>query len=163
MTMTSNEIEMRATMRRRFVLRRVMRQAKNDSGSMLVETAVVLPVYLLLTFGFFIFAMGFTSFMSATYAARLGARYGAMHSLSSGSPDSVTDVQTLVRDNMFTPGAVSSPAIIVDYGNRTSGTGGNYTGDLIGVGIVWAQNITIPFYGSKTIYVSTEAYRVITR
>jgi hypothetical protein len=58
---------------------------------------------------------------------------------------------------------VSTPTIIVDYGNRTQGVGGNYTGDLIGVGIIWAQTVQIPFWGSQTYYVTTEAYRVITR
>jgi hypothetical protein len=68
-----------------------------------------------------------------------------------------------VQANLFTPGAIGNPAILVDYGNRNQGVGGNYTGDLIGAGIVWGQNIQIPFHAPWTIYITTEAYRIITR
>jgi len=130
---------------------------------MLVETAVVMPVFFLMAFGFFMFSLALTGYMSATYAARVGARYGAMHSLSSGSPVTTAQIQAVVQANLFTPGSAGNPAILVYYGNRGSGVNGNYSGDLVGVGIVWGQTLNIPFWGSKTFYVSTEAYRVITR
>jgi len=154
---------MRAGFGWRTVLLRGVRAARKQDGTMLVETALVMPVFFLMFFGFVAFSLALIGYMSATYAARVGARYGAMHSASSGSPATVAQIKAVVQDNLFAPGAVSTPTIIVDYGNRTQGVGGNYTGDLIGVGIIWAQTVQIPFWGSQTYYVTTEAYRVITR
>jgi hypothetical protein len=130
---------------------------------MLVETAFVLPVFLLLAFGFFSFSFALMGYLSATNAARIGARYGALHSVSSGSPVTVAQIQAVVQANLFTPGAIGNPAILVYYGDRNQGVGGNYTGDLLGVGVVWGQNIQIPFRGPQTIYITAEAYRIITR
>ncbi len=165
MTMTGGWDEMRAVWRmgRRRALLRARQGAKNQNGSMLVETAFVLPVFLLLAFGFFSFSFALMGYLSATNAARIGARYGALHSVSSGSPVTVAQIQAVVQANLFTPGAIGNPAILVYYGDRNQGVGGNYTGDLLGVGVVWGQNIQIPFRGPQTIYITAEAYRIITR
>ncbi len=131
---------------------------------MVVETAVVLPVFLLLMFGFFQYSLAFTGYMNVVYASQMGARYAAMHSLSSASPATQAQVQAVVQSKMFVPGATSS-GVIVDYGNRTGGSTsvGNYQGDLVGVGVYFYPNLAIPFFPNRSIVIVAQSYRVITR
>ncbi len=141
---------------------------QGEQGSTVIETAVVLPTFLLLLFGFFEYSFGLTAYMNATYAARVGARYASLHSLSSGSPATQDQVKSVVLSQLFVPGAatmITAGNIIVDYGDRMGSTAGagNYQGDLVGVGIIWYQKFDLPFLPSKSIYIATQAYRVIER
>jgi hypothetical protein len=87
-----------------------------------------------------------------------------LHSLSSDNPATVAQVQALIQSNLFLPGS-SNATILVLYGNRGGATAGagNYQGDLVGVGIIWTQNISVPFLPKKTYNIAAEAYRVIQR
>jgi len=137
---------------------------RGQHGAMVLETAIVLPVFIILFMGFCEYSLALASFMNATYAARVGARYASLHSLSSDSPATVAQIQAVIQSNLFLPGS-SNSSILVIYGNR-SGTNvnvGNYQGDLVGVGIVWNQSINVPFLPKKTYNIAAEAYRVIQR
>jgi Flp pilus assembly protein TadG len=140
-----------------------------QQGSILLESALILPAFLLSVFGFFEFSFALAAYMNVTYATRVAARYASLHSLSSAAPATEAQVKQLVLDNLFIPGATSalgSGNVLVLYGNRNPASpaaAGNYQGDLVGVGIFWQQTVNIPFYGSNTFYMSTQAYRVIER
>ncbi len=131
---------------------------------MIVETAFVLPVYFMLFMGFCEFSLALAGYMNATYAARVGARYASLHSLSSDSPATQAQVQSFVRSNLFIPGA-SGATILVLYGNRANSNAGagNYQGDLVGIGVIVNQNLNIPFLYQKSFPIVTEAFRVIQR
>jgi Flp pilus assembly protein TadG len=137
---------------------------RGQHGSMVVETAVVLPVFFVLFIGFCQYSFALATYMNATYAARVGARYASLHSLSSDSPATQAQDEAYIQSLLFFPGA-SKPTVFVYYGDRSGSTSavGNYQGDLVGVLVIWSQNINIPFFKNKTIYIATEAYRVIQR
>jgi hypothetical protein len=113
------------------------------------------------------FTLAFASFLSATYACRYGARWGAMHSNSSGAPATTTQIQSQVKSQMFMPNVIPGRmSIVVYYGNRSNPyavAAGNYQGDLLGVGVIWNQTINLPFGTPQNFYVTTQAYRIITR
>ena len=77
------------------------RQIADDDGSVLVETALVLPFYFLIIFGLISFAMIFFSYCSATYAAKAAVRYAAVHSATTLSPCTSSTIQTIVTANLW--------------------------------------------------------------
>lgn len=94
-----------------------MRRARVDHaypGQGLVEFALVLPVFLLLTLG--IVEMGWLLYTNHTLtnATREGARYAMVHGDRSGDLATVSDVQAVVQDHS---GALSSSVTVqnVDF------------------------------------------------
>jgi Flp pilus assembly protein TadG len=137
--------------------RRIFRER---DGQAVVETALVMPVFILLTFGLFECGMALMSYVNATYAIRMGARYASVHSQTSLSPATTAQIQNIVTSNMYFANSTFS-TVIVSYGDRSGNQGGNYVGDLVGIGYLWSQNLNIPFYGKSNFYVSTQTYRMI--
>jgi Flp pilus assembly protein TadG len=123
--------------------RRIFRER---DGQAVVETALVMPVFI--------------SYVNATYAIRMGARYASVHSQTSLSPATTAQIQNIVTSNMYFANSTFS-TVIVSYGDRSGNQGGNYVGDLVGIGYLWSQNLNIPFYGKSNFYVSTQTYRMI--
>ncbi|WP_269748452.1 TadE/TadG family type IV pilus assembly protein [Actinoplanes awajinensis] len=68
---------------------RVKRRARNDRGVAALETAIVMPVLLLIMFGIIDMGRMLQQFIQLTEAAREGARLGALNG-------SVTDVKTKI-------------------------------------------------------------------
>lgn len=122
-----------------------------------------MPVFLAVLFGIIAFMMLLVSYISACYAANVGARYASVHSLTSLQPASTTDDANVVKANLIFMPSTNTPMVLVYYGNR-SGVPGNYVGDDVGIAvIVFYQTLTIPFWGSQTMEVQAQAYRFITR
>jgi Flp pilus assembly protein TadG len=146
---------------------RGLRGKQGEAGSMMIETAIVLPVFCIMLFGFFEYSLGLAAYMNAVYAARIGARFASLHSLSSQSPATQSQVEAVVQANLFLPffSGGTAPYSAVYYGQaqyRTS-SAGNYQGDLVGVGVFWYQNFNVPFIPAQSSLISTQAYRVIER
>ncbi|MFQ4149952.1 TadE/TadG family type IV pilus assembly protein [Arthrobacter sp. LAPM80] len=83
-----------------------MQHEKSERGAAAVEFAFILPVLLLLVIGIMEFGFLFNQQISASNAAREGARYAAVHYADSGF--SAARVQTAATDaaptlNMVTP------------------------------------------------------------
>jgi len=133
---------------------------RERDGQAIIEMALVMPLFILVTFGTFECGMALMDYVNATYAIRMAARYASVHSSTSLSPATTAQIQSIVTSNMYIAN-VSSRTVIVSYGDRTGGAGGNYVGDLVGIGMLWGQNLNIPFYGKSNFYVSSETYRVI--
>ncbi|WP_263375891.1 TadE/TadG family type IV pilus assembly protein [Granulicella aggregans] len=141
---------------------RFARVAHENQGSMVIETALVLPVFFMLLIGIFELSMLLVSICSATYAANVGARYASLNSSTSLSPASQVQIQNVVKANLYLPGTTQPPTILVLYGDGSST--GNYVGDLVGIGvIVFSYSYTIPFYGTRTGLLDVQAYRFISR
>jgi len=74
--------------------RRNLRRARGERGASAVEFALVMPLLLMLLFGTISTGLVFSDHLSATNAAREGARYGAAADVSSA------DWATSVRDRV---------------------------------------------------------------
>ncbi len=148
----------------RRLIRRLLRAGRSADGSAIVETAMVLPLFCSLMFGTALYGMALISYCSANYAANVGARYGSMGSLTSLSPLTTTQVQTAVTNSLYVPGTTGTPAITVEYLTQAGGTSTNNIGNVVHVKVKLAgQSITVPFGGTKTFTLQTNAYRTIIR
>lgn len=89
--------------------------AKNQSGAVAVEFALVLPIFLVLVLGIFEFGRAFNIQISLSEAAREAARYAAIH--QSDSTYSVGDAQAAA--------VAAAPTVDLDPGDisiTSSGT-----------------------------------------
>lgn len=71
-----------------------MSRKRNERGAALIETAITLPIILLISVGIFEFGRAFQTWQVLTNAAREGARQSVIGSAT------VADVQTTVRTYM---------------------------------------------------------------
>ncbi len=135
------------------------RFSHQEGGTALVETAVTLPAFTLLLFGIFQFSMAITSYLGCVYTIRSVTRYAGMHSLNSGSPASVAQLQTMVLAGSFIPQG-SSTVVSVGYFTYVGSSSGNLPGNVVAVSVQYPQSIIVPFYG-RTFTMSTITYRLI--
>lgn len=70
-------------------------RTRNEQGQTLVETAIVLPVLLMVLFAILEFGVAFRDYMALTDAVRVGARKGAV---SRELPDPVGTTKTAVKN-----------------------------------------------------------------
>ena len=78
------------------------RRRRNERGAAAVEFALVMPLLLMLLFGIISTGMTFSDHLSATNAAREGARYGAATDVS--APGWATSVKDRVKQVYFNAG-----------------------------------------------------------
>ena len=115
---------------------RVLRQdvAGDEAGQGLIELALVLPVFLVMVFGFISFALMSYGLSNATYANRLLIRYACVHSSTSYKPISQPDVLTII-----TPFMNNFPA-------NTVATSTSWGANAPIVGTTISTTITITYY-----------------
>jgi Flp pilus assembly protein TadG len=69
---------------------------KNNKGQTFVETALILPIILLVVMGIIEFGRIFSGYLILTNASREGARYGVIHYSSDA------DIISTTKDNCYT-------------------------------------------------------------
>jgi Flp pilus assembly protein TadG len=136
--------------------------AKERSGQSLIEFALVAPLFLLISFGIFEYAIVLLTYCNATYACRKAARYGSMHSSSSLSPVTIPQLQAMVKSQLFLNSAIT-PVVNVSYVTPTFGAGSNTVGDLVGVSVNWNQSLQLPFMSSSSFSIQSQDYKMINR
>jgi Flp pilus assembly protein TadG len=139
---------------------------RDERGSALVEMAIALPVFVTLMLALVQVSITLYNFCNAVQGVRAGSRYASLHSATSPNPTTQAKIKSIVTANLLLTGT-SAPAVLLCYGTNTGGgtqcstTQGNNIGDLVGVGIVWANPGLLP--GMSTFYLSSTSYRIITR
>jgi Flp pilus assembly protein TadG len=142
--------------------RRLLRAAPEQHGSGLIETAVVMPLFVLIVFGAVQYSIVLLTYCNATYACRLASRYASMHSNSSLAPDTVSQIQGLVTSRLFI-GTAITPTVSVNYYTPSLTAGSNVVGNMVEVAVTWSQTVKLPFMDSSSFSISTQNYKVITR
>jgi Flp pilus assembly protein TadG len=146
--------------------RRLLRAAPDQHGDGLIETAVVLPVFLMILFGIAQYAIVLLAYCNATYACRLASRYASMHSASSLAPDSISQLQGIVTARLFLNPAIT-PTVSVNYYTLSlspvSYAVGNNVGYAVQVSVTWTQTLKLLPSNINTFSVSTQNTKVITR
>lgn len=102
-----------------------MARVENDRGSALLETAITVPIVLLIAVGIFEFGRAYQTWQVLTNAAREGARVSV---LPNGSADTVTAVVRGYLQRGALPGA-DRAVITVDR----DATAGGYSASLVTV------------------------------
>jgi Flp pilus assembly protein TadG len=143
-------------------LRRLLRAAPQQHGDGTIETAVVLPLFVLIVFGTAQYAIVLLTFCNATYACRLASRYASMHSASSLAPDTVSQIQGLVTSRLFVNPLIT-PTVSVNYYTQSLSAGSNIVGNVVEVSVTWSQTLNLAFMNSESFSISTQNYKVITR
>jgi len=139
------------------------RRTPADSGSAIVEMAVALPLFLLVVFGVFEYALVLFTYCNATFACRHSARYAAMHSTASIAPATVSQLQTMTKSLLFLSSNLS-PTVSVSYLNPNNGNAStNTVGNVVEIGVSWSQTVKIPFGSSQSVNVATQGIQVVTR
>jgi len=142
--------------------RRLLRLAPEQHGSLLVETALVIPLYIGIVFAMSQYAIVMLSYCNATYACRLASRYASMHSSTSLAPDTVSQIKALVTSRLYISSSIT-PTVSVNYYTMTLSTGSNVVGNVVLVSVSWSQTLKLPFLSSQTFTISTQNYKAITR
>jgi len=146
--------------------RRLLHAATDQHGDGLVETAVVLPVFLMIFFGIAQYAIVLLTYCNATYACRVASRYASMHSLSSLAPDTVPQIQGIVTSRLFLNPSIT-PVVSMNCYSMTltpvSCNVGNNIGYVVQVSVTWTQTLKLLPSNINTFSVSTQNVKVITR
>jgi len=127
-----------------------------ERGDTVLETALVLPVFLLLLFGLFNFSIVLFGYCNATFASRAAARFASLHSSTSLVPSTTATVTAVVTPFVnVTPGAVATVT--------PTWPSGNTVGNTVSVSVKLVFSTQIPFSTLKTVTVGSTAQRVIMR
>ncbi|PYI38755.1 pilus assembly protein TadE [Arthrobacter psychrolactophilus] len=100
-----------------------MKTQENERGASAVEAAFILPVLLLLVMGIMEFGFLFNQQISASNAAREGARYAAVHY----PDDDFSDDEVRVAARNAAPTLADTTPIDISYSGGTCGPGTNVT------------------------------------
>ncbi len=148
-----------------------------DMAQAAVEMALSLPLFLLVIFGMFQCSVVLQRYCNASYACRSAARYASLHSTTSLAPSTSTQIQAMVQSGLFLNSSIT-PTISVNYFNAsnlsssstnlcagTPDSSLNVVGNVVCVQASWTQSLGIPFMTSKSnsIFISTQAYKIISR
>ena len=134
----------------------------STTASIVIETAVALPIFLVVVFGIFEFSIVLLAYCNVTTACIQATRYASLNSSSSLSPDTTTQLQSMVTSNLFVGGSVT-PTVTVSYLTPSLQTGSNTVGNLVMIKASWSQTVTIPFTTPNSFSIVTEDVRPITR
>lgn len=128
----------------------------DEEGGALIETAVVLPAFLLLLFGFFSYAIVLQGYAAATFASWAGARYASVSSSTSLSPCTSAKVSALAANYLYAVSTTNETIL-------TTWLPANTIGSTVNVSVKVKYALQIPFFGQTSISVGNSAVRVIVR
>ena len=135
---------------------------KDEAGTYTVEMAFVMPLYLMLIFGFTSAALLLFVYCETTYACRAAVRFASVHSssipcnASNNNPCAPADIQKVLTDAMPTiNGGQFTPS------GPTYGAKGNMAGSTVSVGVQILYSAGLPYMQSSPITLSSSAQAYI--
>lgn len=73
------------------------RLCRDEDGGEILEVALVMPVFLMFTFGVLQMMLFLYCYVAATYGSRAALRYATQHGAASMTPCAASDLQAIVR------------------------------------------------------------------
>jgi Flp pilus assembly protein TadG len=142
---------------------RLARAMRQTSGQAIVETAFVLPTFVLIVFGLAQFSILLLSYCNASYACRQAVRYASVHSTQSLAPVTSAQLQSLVKSHLFLNSAIT-PTVTPSYCTTTLVCNTTNTiGNLVLINVSFSETLKIPYIHTISIPVSTQEIRMISR
>lgn len=123
---------------------------------MLIEMAIVLPIFFLLLFGIFSYSIILFGRGNAICAANVAARYAALHSSTAVVPSTSASIKSYASAFLYAAPA-SGTTVTTTYSSS------NTVGGTVTVTVDVTYPILIPFYGSRSLTVSASSQRTISR
>ena len=113
-------------------MKRMCKRLGGEQGTALIETAMTLPLLLLVSVGIFEFGRAFQTWQVLTNAAREGARLAVMPSPVPGAVD--TRVRSYLTSGQLDPTAIANATVVVDPATTVDiGGGATATASLVTV------------------------------
>ncbi len=139
---------------------------KDEHGSVMVETALSLAMWLTLVFGMMLAGLELYSFHYISEAARLGTRFAIVRGssctgsgLSGGCPATATNIQTYVKGLGYPGISATAMTVTSTWYNSPSSTTScptcNAPGDFVQVQVQYTFPFTFPFVPSMGQITST--------
>ena len=127
---------------------------EEDRGSELIEVALVLPLYFMLTFGLTSFAIVIFAYCNASFAAMAAVRYAVVHSTATMFPCSATDIQNVVTPFLW--GAPTGGVTITPIWTST-----NTVGNPVSVTVTLTYTTGLPYAGLSGLVVKASSQGTI--
>jgi Flp pilus assembly protein TadG len=127
---------------------------REETGSELVETALVLPLYLMLIFGITSFAILFFAYCNATFASKAAVRYAVVHSSTSLVPCNAATLQSIVNPLLW--GAPSGGVVVTPIWNPS-----NTIGNVVSVTVRMTYATGLPYLNVSGLVVQVTSQGVI--
>jgi Flp pilus assembly protein TadG len=132
---------------------------RDDRGASAVEFALVVPLLIMVLFGFISTGQAYSDHLSASNAAREAARYGAATDFSASPSDWAISVRDRLKDTYFNEGfQVTDDMICVRLVTSTGTQVANYAGTNCGAPPAAPANMAP---GSCAVLVSVQRPRTI--
>jgi Flp pilus assembly protein TadG len=141
---------------------RLVRLLASTTASVVIETAVSLSIFLMVVFGVFELSIVLLTYCNVTTACSQTTRYASIHSDSSLSPDTTTQLQSMFTSKLFLVGN-PTPTFTVTYLTQNLQAGTNTVGGLVQITASWKQTVALPFISHNTVSISVQDVRPITR
>ena len=123
---------------------------RRSDGQSIVETAFVLPVAIMFTFGVLELCIFTASYINASYACRAAVRYAITHGSASLLPCTASTLQAQV-----TPFVIGIPSAYVTIASTWSPN--TNPGSVVTVKVTYAYPLNIPFDKKRTLGSVTSA------
>jgi len=123
-------------------------------GSALLEFGLILPVFLVLTFGIIDFGRGIWAYNTLSHAAREEARYATVHGQKSRYPASSSEISEIVRSRAA---GLHPEQVVV----ATSWTPNNEPGSVVRVQAQYNFKPVTPLFPPETIVLRSTSRMVI--
>ncbi len=123
---------------------------RDEQGSYLIEAALVLVLYLTLTFAMMSVALILFAYANTVYASKVAVRYAVVHSSASAAPCSKTDIQKLVQPYLW--GAPASGITIAPTWSPS-----NTVGSTFSITVALSFPTSLPFVDSAGLKTTTTA------
>lgn len=121
-----------------WIERRREKENKDERGASSIEFALILPVLIMILIGVFEFGMAYNNFLAITHAAREGARMAAVNKYD----------ESAVRADAY---PVEPDSVSLSY------PGGDVHGAQAVVTIRYTNKVDVPFFGSVSIPLESQA------
>jgi Flp pilus assembly protein TadG len=131
-----------------------MKRRATQSGSAIVEFALVVPLYFMIIFALVQLGIVFAGYCGAQYAAQQGVRYAIVHGSESSNPCSGATISAYVAPYLWA--AQRNSSTVTATWNPNNGAGSTVT-----VSITLTYQTGLPFSALHTLTVGTTAQGTI--
>ncbi len=133
-----------------------LRCLRSEAGSELIEMALVLPVLLVMIFGFINFTMIMFGIGNMTCGARAALRYACLHSSTSMAPATTASITSIINPYLFKYPS-NTQSIAITYTNA----GLNTIGSPVKIVVTVTYTITVPGYTYSGLKVASNTTGII--
>lgn len=124
---------------------------RDEDGGEILEIALVMPVFLMFTFGLLQMLLFLYCYVAATYGSRAALRYAAQHGAASITPCVASDLQAIVRSYAS---VLPASSVVV---TPTWASAAHTVGTLVTIQVSLSYSTSLTISGFSNLAVTTTA------